>query len=71
MTVSQLHQQAMESGVISFEEIHWMARHRDAFTPQERQLVVGLIRFLQQGVLNFGCRLTCGPHGLTSEAGVG
>lgn len=71
MTVSQLHQQAMASGVISFEEIHWMARHRDAFTPQERQLVVGLIRFLQQGVLNFGCRLACGQDRSTAEAAAG
>lgn len=71
MTVSQLHQQAVTSGVISFEEIHWLARHRDDFTTQERQLAVGLIRFLQQGVLNFGCRLACGPERSTAEAAVG
>ena len=61
----------MASGVISFEEIHWMARHRDAFTPQEQQLVVGLIRFLQQGVLNFGCRLAAGQDRSTAETAVG
>ena len=71
MTVSQLHQQTMASGFISFEEIHGMARHRDAFTPQERQLVVGMIRFIQQGVLNFGCRLACGLDRSTAEAAVG
>jgi hypothetical protein len=58
MTVSQLHGDAITSGVITFEEIHWLARNRDLFTPLERQMVTGLVRFLQQGVINPGCRLT-------------
>ncbi|MCP9888525.1 hypothetical protein KBY96_11370 [Cyanobium sp. ATX 6A2] len=57
MSVSQVHRQAITSGVITVQEIHWLAHHRDHFTPQERQVVSGLIRFLQQGVINFGCRL--------------
>jgi hypothetical protein len=58
MTVSQLHGDAITSGVITFEEIHWLARNRDSFTPLERQMLTGLVRFLQQGVINPGCRLT-------------
>jgi len=57
MSVSQVHREAMTSGVITVQEIHWLARHRDQFSSQERQVVAGLIRFLQQGVINYGCRL--------------
>jgi len=62
MTVSQLHGEAITSGVITFEEIHWLARNRDGFTPLERQMVTGLVRSLQQGVINPGCRLTDSVH---------
>ncbi|MGL6132994.1 MAG: hypothetical protein ACRC1L_02205 [Prochlorococcaceae cyanobacterium] len=62
MCVSQVHREAMTSGVITVQEIHWLAHHRDHFTPQERQLVSGLIRLLQQGVINFGCRLADPVH---------
>ncbi|WP_087068868.1 hypothetical protein [Cyanobium sp. NIES-981] len=60
MTVSQLHQQAMTSGILSVEEIHWLARHRDSFTDTERQVVIRLIRLLQRGALNLGCHLASG-----------
>jgi hypothetical protein len=58
MTVTQLREDATNSGVITFEEIHWLARNRDGFTPQERKAVISLIRFLQQGIINPGCRLS-------------
>lgn len=57
MSVTQVHRQAMTSGVITVEEIHWLAHHRDQFSPQERQVVSGLIRLLQRGMVNLGCRL--------------
>ncbi|WP_191964749.1 hypothetical protein [Synechococcus sp. RSCCF101] len=47
----------MSTGVITCEEMHWLAEHRDSFGPGERQVVIRLVRAFQQGVLHLGCRL--------------
>ena len=57
MTMGELFLESMASGVITPEELSWLARRQTEFSRVEEAAALRLGRLLDQGVIQLGCRL--------------
>ena len=57
MTVGELFLESLSSGVITEEEITWLASNQESFGRPEEAAAIRLGRLLDQGQINLGCRL--------------
>ncbi|MBE9152588.1 hypothetical protein IQ220_03870 [Cyanobium sp. LEGE 06113] len=57
MTMGELFLESMATGVITPEELNWLARRQTEFSRVEEAAALRLGRLLDQGVIQLGCRL--------------
>ena len=57
MTVGEVFLESISSGVITENEISWVASHQGAFARHEEALALRLGRLIDEGQINLGCRL--------------
>jgi hypothetical protein len=57
MTVGEVFLESISSGVITENEISWVASHQGAFARHEEALAIRLGRLMDEGQITLGCRL--------------
>jgi len=57
MTVGEVFLKSLTSGVITEREISWVASQQGSFARHEEALAIRLGRLVDEGLINFGCRL--------------
>ena len=57
MNIGILFLESISSGVITYEEIHWLTESLSNFTRCEKATAVKLGRLLDEGKINLGCRV--------------
>ena len=57
MTIGEVFLDSLTTGVITEYEIAWVAAHQVEFNRQEEAAAIRLGRFIDQGLVNLGCRL--------------
>lgn len=65
MTAPRLYRQALASGIITLEEIDWLAEACTSLPADDIGAATQLVRLLEQGVITLGCRL----EGVSGVAG--
>jgi hypothetical protein len=57
MTAPCLYRQALATGIITLEEIDWLADACTTLPADDIGTATQLVRLLEQGVISLGCRL--------------
>ena len=57
MTLGELFLESLSTGVITEDEVDWLASHQHAFSRAEEAAAVRLGRLMDDGVVNLGCRM--------------
>ena len=57
MTLGELFLESLSTGVITENEVDWLASHQHAFSRAEEAAAVRLGRLMDDGVVNLGCRV--------------
>jgi len=57
MTLGELFLESLSTGVITEDEVDWLASHQHAFSRAEEAAAVRLGRLMDDGVVNLGCRV--------------
>jgi len=57
MTLGEVFLKSMASGVITEQEIGWVAAQQSRFARHEEAIAIRLGRLLDEGQINLGCRL--------------
>ena len=58
MTLREVFLESVTSGVITEQEIDWVAGQQSRFARNEEALAIRLGRLLNDGQINLGCRLS-------------
>jgi hypothetical protein len=70
MTLGEVFLKSVVSGVITEDEIAWVASQQSAFARHEEAVAVRLGRLIDAGQVNLGCRIHSRQNG-AGEAGSG
>ena len=57
MTLGELFLESLSTGVITEDEVDWLASHQLVFSRAEEAAAVRLGRLMDDGVVNLGCRV--------------
>ena len=57
MTLGELFLESLSTGVITEDEVDWLASHQYVFSRAEEAAAVRLGRLMDAGVVNLGCRV--------------
>ena len=57
MTLGELFLESLSTGVITEDEVDWLASHQHVFSRAEEAAAVRLGRLMDDGVVNLGCRV--------------
>ena len=57
MNLGKLFLNSLSSGVITIDEMDWITSHQPDFSRVEEALAIKLGRYLDNGILQIGCRL--------------
>ena len=57
MTVGEIFLESLSTGVITEQEVDWLASHQTKFDRPEEAAAIRLGRLMDQGQINLGCRL--------------
>ena len=58
MTLGELFLESLSTGVITEDEVDWLASHQHVFSRAEEAAAVRLGRLMDDGVVNLGCRVS-------------
>lgn len=58
MTIGEVFLEAISTGVITDDEMAWVAAHQGSFSRAEEAAALRLGRLVDAGAINLGCRLT-------------
>jgi hypothetical protein len=61
MTAHRLYRQALASGIVTPEELDWLAWASPSLPSDDIAPATQLVRLLEQGVITLGCRLDQAP----------
>ena len=61
MTLGEVLLSSLTSGVITQDEVDWVAGHQDGFSRAEVASALRLGRLIDAGAVNLGCRLSSVP----------
>jgi hypothetical protein len=61
MTAQRLYRQAIASGIVTLEELDWLAWSCPSLPSDDIPSATQLVRLLEQGVITLGCRLEDAP----------
>lgn len=61
MTAHCLYRQALASGIVTLEELDWLAGACPSLPSDDIPSATQLVRLLEQGVITLGCRLDEAP----------
>ena len=57
MNIGSLYLKINFTGIITFSELDWIAKHQLNFTRLEESVVLKIGRMIDSGSINIGCRL--------------
>ena len=57
MTLGEVFLESLSTGVITEQEIDWLAAQQNRFNREEEATALKLGRLLDSGVINLGCRI--------------
>ena len=61
MTADRLYRRALASGIVSLEELDWLAWVYPSLPRGDISSATQLVRLLERGVISLGCRLERAP----------